>query len=192
MSEESKKQKAMQFVRRVEIENTLRQIFEQTLHERIERYLEIDHHGIIGNHYFASASSECIDLYRDGYFIAVVMVTQAVNEGILKLVADRNKVSAKNHSELMKELIEKNIISKKCVEASERIWNSFRNDIHHMNPTVTRIPFRDLAKQNIQDIATIEKDIFEVSFDNGKLVPKQPQYWDVQKDGTVPIFLRLE
>ncbi|OHB55074.1 MAG: hypothetical protein A2173_07910 [Planctomycetes bacterium RBG_13_44_8b] len=120
------------------------------------------------------------------------MVTQAVNEGILKLVADRNSISVKNHSDIMKELIGKNIISKECAEASERIWNSYRNDIHHMNPTVTHIPFRDLAKQNIQDIATIEKDIFEVSFENGKLVPKQPKYWDVQKDATVPIFLRLE
>jgi uncharacterized protein YutE (UPF0331/DUF86 family) len=188
MREESK-----QLIHRAMIENTLRQIFEQTLHERIERYLEIDHQNIIGNHYFAAASSECIDLYRDGYFTAVVMVTQAVNEGILKLVADRNNISAKNHSDLMRELAEKNVISKECAEASERIWNSFRNDIHHMNPTVTHIPFGVLAKQNIQDIAIIEKNIFEVSFDNnGRLVPKQPKYWDVQKDGTVPVFLRLE
>jgi uncharacterized protein YutE (UPF0331/DUF86 family) len=192
MTKESKEQKTMEFIRRAMIENTLRQTFDQTLHERIERYLEINHQGIIGNHYFAAASSECIDLYRDGYFISVVMVTQAVNEGILKLVADRNNISTKNHADLMKELAEKNIISKECAEASERIWNSFRNDIHHMNPIVTHIPFRDLAKQNIQDIATIEKDIFEVSFDNGKLVPKQPKYWDVQEGGTVPVFLRLE
>jgi len=192
MTEESKAQKAKQLIRRAMIEDTLRQIFDQTLHERIERYLEIDHQGIIGNHYFAAASSECIDLYRDGYFISVVMVTQAVNEGILRLVADRNNISAKNHADLMKELAEKNIIPKESAEASERIWDSFRNDIHHMNPTVTHISFRDLAKQNIQDIATIEKGIFEVTFDNGKLLPKQPKYWDVQKDGTVPVFLRLE
>lgn len=192
MTKESKEQKASQFIRRAMVENTLRQIFDQTLQERIERYLEIDHQGIIGNHYFAAASSECIDLYRDGYFIAVVMVTQAVNEGILKLVAERNNISEKTHSDLIKKLIEKNIVSKECAEASERIWKSFRNDVHHMNPTVIHISFRDLAKQNIQDIATIEKIIFEVSFDNGKLVPKQPKYWDVQEDGTVPAFLRLE
>ncbi len=37
--------------------------------EKIDRYLEIEHQGIIGGHYFAQASSECIHLYRDGYFI---------------------------------------------------------------------------------------------------------------------------
>ena len=46
--------------------------------------LKIDRQRIIGDHHFARASTECIDLYRDGHFISTVMTTQAVNEGILK------------------------------------------------------------------------------------------------------------
>jgi hypothetical protein len=58
MTEESKGQKAMRAVRRAQIKDDLRQMFEQTLDARVERYLEINHQGIIGNHYFAAASSE--------------------------------------------------------------------------------------------------------------------------------------
>jgi hypothetical protein len=34
--------------------------------ERIDRYLEARHHGIVGDTPFAPASAECIDLFRDG------------------------------------------------------------------------------------------------------------------------------
>lgn len=187
----SEHDKVMQDIRRFQLKDELRQTFELTLEERIDRYLEIDHQGIIGNHYFAAASSECIDLYRDGHFIATVMASQAVNEGILKFIAERNHIQATNHQELMEVLVSKGIISKDFADASERIWHSFRNDVHHMNPKVTSIPFKQLAKQNLQALATVEREIFGVNIEEGKLVPKKPLYWDVQKDGTVPVFLRL-
>ena len=38
------------------------------------------HHGIIPDHHFAKASTECIGLYRDGYLLSAVMVSQAVAE----------------------------------------------------------------------------------------------------------------
>ena len=72
------------------------QIDEQTREARVERLLEIDKQGIIENQHFARASAECIDLYRDGHFIATVMVTQAVNEGIIKFVAERNQIDYEN------------------------------------------------------------------------------------------------
>jgi hypothetical protein len=187
----SKHEKAMKAVRRAQLKDDLRQVCEQTLDERIDRYLAIDHQGIIGNHYFAAASSECIDLYRDGHFIAAVMASQAVNEGILKLIAERNNVQAKDHQELMEALVSRSLISEDCANASERIWRSFRNDVHHMNPKVAAIPFKHLAKENLQALATVEREIFGVNIEQGKLVPKQPKYWDVQKDGTVQVFLRL-
>jgi len=45
------------------------------IEEKIDRYLEIDHQWIIGDHHFARASSECVYLYRDGYFIGTVMMS---------------------------------------------------------------------------------------------------------------------
>jgi hypothetical protein len=91
----------------------------------------------------------------------------------------------------MEMLVTKGLTTYDCADASERIWCSFRNDVHHMNPKVASIPFKQLAKQNLQALAAVEREIFGVNIEQGKLVPKQPKYWDVQKDGTVPVFLRL-
>jgi hypothetical protein len=96
--------KTMQAIRRAQLRDELGQVDEQSLDARVDRYLEIDHAGIIGNHHFAAASSECIDLYRDGHYIATVMATQAVNEGILKFLKERNGVCDHKHEDLMRNL----------------------------------------------------------------------------------------
>ena len=166
------------------------QIDEQTREDRVDRYLEIDRQRIIGDHYFARTSTECIHLYRDGHFIATVMTTQAVNEGILKFVAERNNISYKDYCDLLTILVSQGIFSQDCFDASKQIYGSFRNDVHHMNPKVDQIDFPKLAKKNIQNLSVVEREVFYVDFDEGKLVPKHPKYWDIQLDGTVPIYLR--
>jgi hypothetical protein len=177
--------------RREDLKKGMRQVLEQTIEERVERYLEVAHQGIIPNHHFAAASSECIDRYRDGYSLSAVMVSQAVTEGIWRLVLERNQVQAdRDRSALATILVERGTLSADCAEAFGRIWRSFRNDVHHMNPSVERVQFRELARRNLIDLATIEREIFAVSFDNGKLVPIQPRYWDLQAGGTTSVFLR--
>lgn len=177
--------------RRDDLKRGMRQVFDQTLDERVERYLEVAHQGIVPNHHFAGASSECIDLYRDGYALSAVMVSQAVAEGIWRFVLERNQVQAdRDRPALATTLVERRVLSAECADAFSRIWRSFRNDVHHMNPSVSRVPFRELARRNLLDLAAIEREIFAVSFDNGKLVPIQPRYWDLQPGGTTSVFLR--
>ena len=172
----------------------LRRTYDQSLDARVDRYLEVNPQYVIGNHYFAAASSECISLYRDGHFISTVMVSQTVNEGILKFVGERNGIPRCNHEEMIKHLKGKTILSEECLAASTGIWGTFRNDVHHMNPGIANVPvpFPILAKTNIQRLALIEKEIFAVEWVGGKLKPKQRKYWDVRDDGTVPVFLRME
>ncbi len=169
------------------------------IEEKIDRYLEIEHQGIIGGHYFAPASSECIYLYRDGYFIGAVMMSHAINEGIVKFVSERNGIernktdgTTKAVEDLIDELREKSIISNVCADASMRIWRSYRNDIHHMNPTVAKIDFQKLAQQNLKYLSTIEREVFDFKINNGAIVPTQPKYWDIRSDGTAAAFLRLD
>ena len=183
--------KATLAVRRAQLRDELRQTDEQTRDARVERYLEINHQGIIGAHHFAAASSECINIYRDGHFIATVMATQAVNEAILKFLKERNGLCCFKHEDLMKTLRQKDIITQNCAAASEQIWGSFRNDVHHLNPKVSTIPFPVLAKTNLQSLAVVEGEIFGVDVIDGRLHPKQSRYWDIQNDGTVPVYLRL-
>ena len=83
-------------IRRTQLIDEFSQVDDLTREARVERYLEVDRQRIIGNHHFAHASTECIHLYRDGHFIATVMTTQAVNEGIIKFVAERNNIQCSN------------------------------------------------------------------------------------------------
>ena len=188
MKEEEAPQEA---IKRTQLCDDLLAACEQSLDERVDRYLEINHQGIVGGHHFAATSSECIMLYRDGYFISAVMVSQAVNEGIFKFVAERNGIPREMHERMVENLKTKGVISAECATASTAIWRSFRNDVHHMNPTIAKVPFPQLARQNLKNLALIEKEIFGAQFENGGLIPKQPRYWDIQNDGRVPVFLRL-
>jgi hypothetical protein len=78
-----------------------------------------------------------------------------------------------------------------CGDAFVGIWNSFRNDVHHMNPPVANVPFRTVAKDNLGLLTTIEREIFGVDVQDGKIVPKQQKYWDLRPDGTAEAFLRF-
>ena len=182
----------MKAVQRVQLKDGWRQVFDQTIDAQIDRYLEVSHQGIIGNHYFAAASSECIELYRNGHFISTVMVSQAVNEAILRFLCEKNGISETSHGKQISQMQEMGVLTAETIVASESIWGSFRNDVHHMNPTVASIPFRDLAKRNLQALAQVEGEVFGADYHNGALVPRQPKYWDVRDDGTVEVFLRLE
>lgn len=186
-------------MRRILIKENIESQCKGSIEDKISRYLEIEHQGIIGGHYFAKVSSECIYLYRDGYFIAAVMMSHAINEGIIKFIAERNNIErqkkdgdTKTIKKLIDEFKAKNIISENCADASTKIWKSFRADIHHMNPKVKEIPFQKLARQNLICLSTIEKEIFGHHYSNGAMILHQPKYWDFNEDGTTSAFLRLE
>lgn len=177
---------------RKQFEDDLRSEFEGTMKERISRYLEVGHQWIIGAHHFAQASTECLLLYRDGHFVGTVMMSHAINEAIIKFIAEKNSLSAKPLDDLIEELKQSGKISDDCAEASEGIYGSFRNDVHHMNPTVASIDFRSLALKNIRRLAIIESEIFAVDVvDGGKIRPRNPAYWDVDKNGYASAYLRL-
>jgi hypothetical protein len=186
-------------VKRQMTKDNLTVAFNFSLDARVERYLDIEHQWIVGNHHFASASSECIDVYRDGHFIAAVMMSHSINEGIIEFVTDRGKLpkhksdgNAKSIEELINQLEQQKIISKACGDAALGIYGSYRNDIHHMSPKVSSIDFCSLARENLKRLAMIEGEIFGVDVINGRLKPHHPVYWDLNADGTVSAFLRLE
>jgi hypothetical protein len=175
------------------LKQTLRSMFEQQLNERVNRYLSVNHQRLIGLHHFAYASSECLDAYRDGLFTCCIMATQAVNDGIIKFIAERNSIvrqERETNQALIQRIAAAGYVSQLLVDAACRIQGSFRNDFHHMNPTVSNVNLPVVAKQNILDLAEIEREIFGCDFDNGYLKPSHPKYWDTAPDGTVPVFVR--
>jgi len=169
----------------------IRSEVESTLNDRVERYLEIGYQGVVAGEHFAPASAECIRLYRDGYFLSAVMVSQAVTEALWRFVLERNAIEATgDRVEMMPGLVERRILSSQAADAFLRIWRSFRNDVHHLNPKVSTIPFQQLARRNLTDLGQIERELFGVTFDNGRMVPNQQKYWDLRPDGTTVVSLR--
>ncbi len=88
-------------------------------------------------------------------------------------------------------LLDKNVISGHAYKAALDIYSD-RNDFHHLNAEVTQeygmLELR--AKNCIQDMHTIESDLFGVEFSKGKIVPEKPEYWPSRDSEHVFVNLR--
>jgi hypothetical protein len=166
---------------------------EDQLRERIKRCLEVEHNGIIGAQHFSEASYECIQAYRLGLFRACVMMTHPINEGIIKFVAERNRLEKIGKlPDTLGRLVSLKLITGDCAQASEAIWESFRNDIHHMNPGISKIKdWHRLAKQNLRHLATVEYCVFGHDINQGALRLHYPQYWDLNDEEHVKVYVRF-
>jgi len=172
------------------IENHLRRKFESGLKERVRRTIELKYQKVIGGHYFAAASSQCLELYRDGYMLGCIMCSQALLEAILKFVAQRNRMEYKKEVEvLIADLESKKVLNEKALGAAKLAWRH-RNDFHHLNPGISAIDQEAKAKECVEATCALEEEIFCASFVDGALRPKNLIYWDVGADNTVPVFLR--
>ena len=172
------------------LETNLRQAFERDLPHRIERVHQLTYQKIIGGHYFAAASTQCLELYRDGYMLGCIMCSQSLLEAMLKFVAKRNGLPHKKDIEdLIKDIRARALLSEDAVAAAEIAWRH-RNDFHHLNPGVASIHLADKARECVEATCAVENDIFGATFDKGVLIASKPLYWDMGANGIAPVFLR--
>ena len=160
---------------------------------------EIEIYGVIPGNYFSEAITECQKVYESGYFIATVMLTQAVNERLLKFIAeksgvlDKKQVTGKDLPALvhLKTSPLLGVHTHECVAAFKKIYDSHRNDVHHLNPSISGpegIIFSEQAKENIECLDLIKREIFALcpTDDPGRLALKYPQYWgEIREDGSI-------
>lgn len=190
MDEETKRE----LFQRAQTANSIKQEFEQTLSERVERYLQVKPHEIIPNAPFAVPSAECSLLFRDGHFYACIALVQAVAEAIVRYVCDidfgkHDKVFEKN----VEKLHTRKFIDDKLQETLLKIWKK-RDDYHHLNSNVKsdRDTLEKLAKEKTCLLVELEGEIFKFSFGNdGSIIPKYPKYWKI-RGNQAEVFLRLE
>jgi len=149
------------------MEESIKQEIEQTLSLRAQRYLKVKPHGIVPYTQFASVSAECNLLFRDGHYYGCITLTQSVAEAIVRFLCQKNswKPERKN-----------------------------RDDYHHLkhNIEVQRIKLEKISYKKVLLLKEIESEIFKFSIKNGKLIPENKKYWELHKNGTIPIFLKLE
>lgn len=179
-----------------EIEEILRQTFEHSLPQMVERYLSLSWATIAQNEYFTEITKECYNLYVQGYYISSIMVSQAINEAFARYWIEKNSHQPKQDEkkeDSVKILVETGILPNEWQEAFQRIQGSFRNDYHHINPDIKNHPHKELAERNLKDLALLESEMFKYSLKNdGKIVPLYPQYWNIKSDGMIDAYINFE
>jgi hypothetical protein len=189
------KEEVLKAIKRRQLEEDMQAEFSATIHERISRYQELDFIKLTPNTHFAFVSVECINLYRDGYFLACIALCQAVAEAIVRLMCERSKFNSISQDyEVNIENLRKRSIEPDCNALFKEIWQD-RNSYHHLNPTVPneRNKLRDIAKAKIIALHKIESKVFEFNFTNdGAISPTYPKYWDFNEDGMLNVYLRFE
>ena len=190
MDEETK----LELFQRAQTTNSIKQEFEQTLSERVERYLQVKPHKIIPNAPFVVPSTECSLLFRDGHFYACIALVQAVIEAIVRYICD---IDFGKHGKVFEKNVEKlhtrKFIDDKLEKALLKIWEK-RDDYHHLNSNVKsdRDTLEKLAKEKACLLVEIESEIFKFSFGNdGSIILKHPKYWKI-RDNQAEVFLRVE
>ena len=185
--------KTKKLVEKAQAKDTLKQMFELMLDERIERRLEVKPHGIIPNSHFAAVSAECYSLYQDGHYYGTISLSQAVAEALVKFLCIKSGWKPnKDYEKNLQQLKTRGKITNELVNLFTNVWKN-RDDYHHLNPQIEqdRQKLASLAKGKLTDLRDIERELFAYTTNNGKLAPKYRKYWD-QTGNTIPVFLRFD
>jgi hypothetical protein len=176
-------------------EDALQQEDTQTLQVRAQRFLKVKPHGIVPYTPFAPVSAECISLFQDGHFYGCIALTQSVAEAIARFLCQKNSWEPdKAFEKNIKKLSVRKFISVGIKDNFLKIWKK-RDDYHHLNPNIEtdRFELEKMAYEKILLLNQIESEIFKFSIsEEGNLIPDNKKYWDINKDGTVPVFLKIE
>jgi len=172
----------------------IKQEFEQSLSARVERYMKVKPHGIVPLTKFAPVSAESTYLFRDGHYYGAIALSQVVAEAIVKFLCEKNSCNLnKDFEKNIKTLHKRKLIQDELKDKFLKIWKN-RHDYHHLNPAIEtdRGKLEDLAYSKILLLKDIESEIFKFSYVDGKIKPDKAKYWDIQENGTIPIYLKLD
>jgi len=176
------------------VEDSIKQEIEQTLSLRAQRYLKVKPHEIVPYTQFAPVSAECTLLFRDGYYYGCITLAQSVAEAIVRFLCQKNSWKpGKGFENNINKLLNRDFISEKLKNIFLKIWEN-RDDYHHLNPKieVERLKLEEISYEKVLLLNEIESEIFKFTLKNGKLIPENKKYWGLQRNGTIPVFLKLE
>jgi hypothetical protein len=161
-------------------EQELREEFECSINERLDRYNSVRPWQAMHYTDFGPVSSECNLLYRDGYFFASIALCQSVAESLSRFLYRRicRKI-IKDHMIRVKRLKIRGRISAE----SEVLFESIHkrgNEFYHLNSNTDaeRERLKDIAFEVLKALSKIEGDVFAFFAEGGILVPKHPDLWN--------------
>jgi len=178
---------------RIRVEDGIRQEFNQTLSDRVDRYLEVKPLEIVPYTHFSAVSVECALLFRDGHFYGCIALTQAVAEALVEFLCRKNSVKhSKDFKTNVTRLAKVQFITHDSKASLLKIWEG-RNDYHHLNTTIAtdRQTLERLAREKCKLLSMVEAEVFRFQIIDGVRVPEHPEYWDINDEKT-QVFLRID
>jgi len=145
-----------------QIEQSIKQEFEETLADRVARHLQMSSCNFAPSAQFSAASFECSLLFRDGYFYACIALTQSIADSLTRSLCHKNGWEAsRNFQANVEKLCVRGIISDKAGKVLVKIWEK-GNDYYNLNPNLApdRRALEDLAREKIRLLAEAEKEIY--------------------------------
>ncbi len=173
----------------------MRAAFEAELPMRMKRASDIKLHPIIPAHWFAAAAAECAEMYVAGSFYGAISLAQAYVEALADFLRTCHSTALKFPNDRVghtwRALCEGEIISSACRDAALRVFEA-RNKFHHLKKDVEQdyTQLWHLAAECLNLLHTIDAEIFAFTFDEGCIVPSNPEYWRDLEAGTTLVSLR--
>lgn len=167
-----------EFRRRI-LEETLRASCLESVKERVERFLSIDRLLLTPHTHFSTVSSECVLLYRDGYYFACIALCQAVAEALTRFLCEKSMIRCRgSHEARIHRLSKESVISQAILQSFETI-HEHRDDFHHLNPQVPsdHETLRLIAHRALSELSNIEYEVFGFSVQDGEIIPHKAKFW---------------
>jgi len=162
---------------------------------RFARLARTEVHWLIPAEWFAPASSECRDMFRDGHFYGCICVAQAVGETLAtKFLMDHHPAAENEQGDTCAEkLFRAGVITHECRLAFLLIRGDDRNDFHHLNTNVPteRVKLEQRAEECVRALYEIESEVFAYDISlQGTVNPRRPEYWPKVGANMMQVFLR--
>lgn len=177
---------------RDEAEGRCRERFERDLSGMAERMMDVPRFRITPGNWFSKPAAESYEIYIAGHFYGALSVAQAYVERLGKFIASRRGIREhKDPKSMWPRLVEAGAVTQSSCDSALAVWEG-RHDFHHFNEGLEQDPLklRDRARGAILALHTIDSDVFGYTFADGVLVPKHPEYWNLDIPGKVLIELR--
>jgi hypothetical protein len=162
-----------------EFEYSLKQEFEHSVKDRVERYFSVYQWKFTPHTHFALISAECRLLYRDGYFFACIALCQSVAEALARFLCEKKGIRKdKRFAVMVHRLRSVRIISEEAYNSFKDIYKH-RNGYHHLNPGIPtqREKLQGIALRALKELSRIENEVFAFCIKDGVLIPKYPNLW---------------
>jgi hypothetical protein len=179
---------------RQQVESAFRAEDQQTLAARVERALQVRGLSLVPYGPFAAPSAECLDHFRNGQYYGCIALVQGVTEAIVRYIwqlkLGKKRKSTGDFDKNLNAIHQKGFVPDEIRTKIDLIWAD-RNNYHHLNPSIDS-PGRnleDIAREKMFLLGDVESYFFAFSILNGRLVPKNPEYWQLSNGETL-VYVR--